>query len=911
MASPIDETTGYLRLFHAVLPVFIEALPRVPDVAPTTNPTRETLKNLITILRFEIQEMQQVLIDTHAEHNLTNNGTLKASEALEGVLFCLETLVDIKPENLSDPRTRYPRLVALRNWIVDKNANIISDVPGHCATEAWKVISYGNEAARYRQTIRAAQDFNCKMRKIYRSLVDDMESPMQQIFQPQYQPQDDSHDRDIVEAEICQARVVCDTAKDLFSLLTKNKACQPPHSAFIRLTGFGQPEIDMIMSLCEAKGASEKWHQVYLTSKIPSNMREVPQPESICSALRDTRKCKKLLCIYLQTDGSWKCALSSAADRMKRCVEPPDLTLEAQLNARRLLKKDKLNLAVAIARSLFHLLGSPLLQGRWNAENIYVTQTANEVVDTKAYIARQLPHNPLSNGPNDSSNRNRVVLDLGLLLWQLLFGRKVIIEPEDREDEDEDDLDQSFFNALNREHSDSQELFVEKPCRDIIENCLNLYSPYQLDHQTFQEKIYWNVVTPLKNYLEFSYQFKKLPRDLNQVKTAPFPTYAASVKSAIKPSKVLHEKNGQEVSLGKGFMVKDKCDITAGQRKTTSQRPTFAGSNLLAFSGDIKNSSSWLDKFTFVNQRLEALEQVDPLPVRIAVLDTGCDINNDYFNGPGIGQDERLDGHWLDCVEGSDDMVDEDPDKHGTAMVTLLLRLLPHAEIFVFRVAKNKDDLGMAQNRIARAIRYAAQESWNVDIVSLSFGFADSAPGIEEAITYAETLKGGKILFFAAANNQGLNQMEMFPALCESVIPVRGTRHDGSFIQTYNPNTWPHRRGAELYGTISEDVPCDWICGQLVKSGCSVATPIVASIAAMIIRFVICRMASFGNVVNFQELIRTRRGMLSVFTLMTQDQEQLRRYLAPWQLFKECDTSGMGTVHTIGYALLRLPPSDT
>lgn len=87
------------------------------------------------------------------------------------------------------------------------------------------------------------------------------------------------------------------------------------------------------------------------------------------------------------------------------------------------------------------------------------------------------------------------------------------------------------------------------------------------------------------------------------------------------------------------------------------------------------------------------------------MLDTGCDIEADYFNGPGAGQDERLEGHWVDYMEESNDMVDEDPDKHGTAMVALLLRLLPHAEIFVFRVAKNKDDLGTAQKRIALVTR--------------------------------------------------------------------------------------------------------------------------------------------------------------------------------------------------------------
>ncbi|KAK2480526.1 hypothetical protein H9L39_06165 [Fusarium oxysporum f. sp. albedinis] len=685
------------------------------------------------------------------------------------------------------------------------------------------------------------------MRGICRSVMAGREFSMQQIFPSQYRREGDFYDQDVVKAEIQKAQVVCDTAKGLFNQLTKNRACQPPHSAFIHLTGFGQPEIDMIMSMCEAKGASEKWHQVYFTSKVPSDVRVLPPSDSICSRLRHARKFKQILRIYLRIDGSWKCADYSAADRIQRFVKHPDLTLEGLLNARqhpsgrKLTKKDKLNLAIVIAQSLLHLSGSPLLQSPWNAENIYVTHIADEVVHswlrTDLFLTRQLAQESPNAELDESLDSNRIVLDLGLLLWQLLFGRKVTIEPEDREDEDEDDLNLSLFNALNREHGESKESFVEQPCLDIIENCLNLYSFYQLDQQTFQEKIYWNVVTPLKNYLEFFYQFKKPPQNLNQVDTAPFPTCEASGKSAIKPTKVLYEMNRQEVSLVKGFEVKDECDITAGQREMTSQRPAFAWSNLLAFSGDIKNSSSWLDKFTIVNQRLEALEQVDPLRIRIAVLDTGCDINNDYFNGPGIGQDERLDGHWLDCVEGSDDMVDEDPDKHGTAMVTLLLRLIPHAEIFVFRVAKNKDDLGMAQNRIARAIRYAAQEPWNVDIMSLSFGFANSVPSIEEAITYANTIKGGKILFFAAANNQGLNQMEMFPALCESVIPVRGTRYDGSFVETYNPNTWPHRRGAELYGTISEDVPCDWICGQLVKSGCSVATPIVVSIAAMIIWF--------------------------------------------------------------------------
>lgn len=107
-----------------------------------------------------------------------------------------------------------------------------------------------------------------------------------------------------------------------------------------------------------------------------------------------------------------------------------------------------------------------------------------------------------------------------------------------------------------------------------------------------------------------------------------------------------------------------------------------------------------------MNQGLESLKQANVPSIRVAVLDTGCDINHEYFYGPGSDHIERLDGHWLDCVEESDEAVDEDPGRHGTAMLTLLLRLLPpDAEIFIVRVAKNGEDLGVAQDRIARASR--------------------------------------------------------------------------------------------------------------------------------------------------------------------------------------------------------------
>jgi hypothetical protein len=185
----------------------------------------------------------------------------------------------------------------------------------------------------------------------------------------------------------------------------------------------------------------------------------------------------------------------------------------------------------------------------------------------------------------------------------------------------------------------------------------------------------------------------------------------------------------------------------------------------------------------------------------------------------------------------------------------------------------------------------------------MSFGFPHEVTSISEAIVDAEKVKEGKVLFFAAANNDGLNMPEMFPAFFESVISVRGTRYDGSFDPQYDPAPWPHKEGM-MYGTLAKGVACGWTPGCLVKSGCSVATPIMVAIAATTIWFVTYQENRFSE--GARDVIRTRRGILSVFGVMTEDQPGTKRYLAPWQLFGR----GAVKVSSIGHALDKLPRQE-
>lgn len=132
--------------------------------------------------------------------------------------------------------------------------------------------------------------------------------------------------------------------------------------------------------------------------------------------------------------------------------------------------------------------------------------------------------------------------------------------------------------------------------------------------------------------------------------------------------------------------------------KLTSKNSAHSSTNVERQS--INDGNSWTNTFQLISTFVSQRKSSSP-PIRIAVLDTGCDTNNMYFTlCPGA--ERRLEGRWLDLVSHSASPIDEDSKRHGTGIVTLLLGLLPSSEIFVVRVMKNNDDLESAGDRIAK-----------------------------------------------------------------------------------------------------------------------------------------------------------------------------------------------------------------
>lgn len=171
----------------------------------------------------------------------------------------------------------------------------------------------------------------------------------------------------------------------------------------------------------------------------------------------------------------------------------------------------------------------------------------------------------------------------------------------------------------------------------------------------------------------------------------------------------------------------------------------------------------------------------------------------------------------------------------------------------------------------------------------MSFGFHDKdvahiGNAIDEATT-ARTRAGRGILFFAAANNQGLNQKEMFPANHRDVIAIRGTDHMGRFLQEYNCDPYPDKEDQCRFGTLATDVPYDCLDDTQCKSGCSIATPIFAGFVAMVIQYME-RCGDAGDPSGvLRRGIRERKGVIQVIKRLT-DRPSNERYVRPWSFFE-------------------------
>ncbi|PVH73169.1 subtilisin-like protein [Cadophora sp. DSE1049] len=298
--------------------------------------------------------------------------------------------------------------------------------------------------------------------------------------------------------------------------------------------------------------------------------------------------------------------------------------------------------------------------------------------------------------------------------------------------------------------------------------------------------------------------------------------------------------------------------------------------------------NSWFHSLDSETQKLLIpLRRSQGKRVKIAILDTGIDLSHPDF------KEDQSASRMNRRIKTPEDFLDPgekafDTCGHGTYCVGLLRRVAPEADIYVARVAKDFKGV-LDENVVAKAIHRACgigkddegKRNWNVDIITMSFGFYNNSTPVRLAIKEAI---GNSVLLFAAASNNGIQRDMTFPAKLPGVFCINSTTGLGRPSE-FNPPL----RTDNTFSIIGENVQSSWITHQnghpqRSMSGTSVATPIAAAVAALVLEYVLQNDPESKLLEHLDEL-KEYYGMSKIFYLMSNNKNTFGYdNIVPWEV---------------------------
>ncbi|MBP3950074.1 S8 family serine peptidase [Bacillus suaedae] len=217
----------------------------------------------------------------------------------------------------------------------------------------------------------------------------------------------------------------------------------------------------------------------------------------------------------------------------------------------------------------------------------------------------------------------------------------------------------------------------------------------------------------------------------------------------------------------------------------------------------------------------------------VAVLDSGVNINH-----PDLKEKIYKPFNVYDSTNIVTDFVG-----HGTHVAGLVgaqtnngIGIAAIAKDVLIMPVKVGDKRGASNANIVKGIQYAAQNG--ATIINLSLGGYDYSKAIHDAVK-AATEQG--ILIIASAGNDGV-QNKMYPAAYPEVLSVGAVNSSNKQLAPFsNFGDWVNIKapGVNLYstcvkGTMEPFTECQSSNPYLYSSGTSMASPLVASVAAML-----------------------------------------------------------------------------
>ncbi|KAL7933158.1 hypothetical protein V8C35DRAFT_60772 [Trichoderma chlorosporum] len=529
-----------------------------------------------------------------------------------------------------------------------------------------------------------------------------------------------------------------------------------------------------------------------------------------------------------------------------------------------LTPKDRIMLSFAVARSFWEFYGSELTTARWCSEDIWFMprwkkdQTSSDTLELKAFVSFPSGQDPL--GPDeflevdDLTHSYPRILSLGIILLEIGRGERLGLLPLTANENLEE-----LRDSVNDAHSDASsqlaalnnevwEMCTYKKAFDTaVSNCLDpskfIESPSTRKRRSRLSPKEYEKLSPQQKAAEDEKRAEYQKRAVQDRREAIYhnvvsPLYwlAKVGNDDGKDDMVIRPRKQQQAKVRRQSTFSDDPDKAEIQKLWKRvQAPNFNSNGRAEGSAerwfeDIRAISN----LVFRQRRiLDSTMKIKLAPVRIAILDTGCDLTLKSF------QAAKCFKGWRDFAVEPPSQTEVDEYGHGTFMARLVMQVVPGCELYIARVAQTGQQLERNEEGIAKAIRYAGKE-WEVDVISMSFGFPKFSQPISDAIHDVRETREGTIIFLASAGND-VDRAETYPACDPSVISVYAAESTGAFLRT---NPIPSEESRRLLGTYGDNVP-DAVLAELraqfaqgdFSAGTSVATAVAAGVVGQMLAY--------------------------------------------------------------------------
>ncbi|OWY55928.1 hypothetical protein AALT_g11255 [Alternaria alternata] len=475
-----------------------------------------------------------------------------------------------------------------------------------------------------------------------------------------------------------------------------------------------------------------------------------------------------------------------------------------------------------------------LIQSHWKADDLLVPPSMDMIDDTASNLEVYVDDvsNLTTNAPELTKH---FVLEFGVLLWELFFLQEVEVLEEDRELNEED----SLYNALYRTYMDGTERCLQPACLIIINNCLSAYDDLEegVAEAEIRASIYDKIFKPLQEfaatYSDISKPRPVLPHKCNATREGKEPIVEIQVDQIVRVESALQAA------------CQYSYNDTASPAVDEGQLFSLDLANVLD-ENKSKLSDNW--KRRIREQNLNYRIGRDPGPkIKIAILDTGIDKSHPQVIKEWYHEVKNNEGR----IRGFKDFVHEDIPKdvsgHGTHIAGIILELSSNTHVYIGRIVESQKKLKHSsktfRQRLAKALQHARKE-WNVDIVSLSFGFSktDEEDEIRKEI---KACQNSGIVVFASASNDGGHKPRTYPGKYPGVLCIHSATAMGAASE-FNPTPVLRKYNFMCVGEYVQSwwpksIPTEGIDsndGMKHMSGTSFATPVAISIAAFMIGYV-------------------------------------------------------------------------